>query len=409
MILLLAFLGGALTIASPCILPVIPLVFARAGRSLTRETLPMLFGLAVTFTAAASVATIATGWIAVASEVGRTIALVFFAMVALTLLSSRAAEFMTRPLTRLGAWLHNRAGGRAPQPLQNVFTGFAIGLLWAPCAGPILGLIIASAALGSPQQLVPVFFTFALGAGMSLGIVLTIGERVLARLKRAGAADRVIRRTLGGLALATVAVLALGWDGTVFGRAGLVQTASAEEALIRRLTPKRAGTPDGAMSITEFGERTRIALRSAQGPMAGFSGATEWINSPALTPELLRGKVVLVYFWTFECYNCLNSLPHVKALYAKYKDRGFVVVGVHTPELPRERVVANVRNAVKRLDVEFPVVIDNDYKIWNAYHNQYWPAAYYADVEGQLRFFHFGEGKYEEQDRAVAALLTEAR
>ena len=116
---------------------------------------------------------------------------------------------------------------------------------------------------------------------------------------------------------------------------------------------------------------------------------------------------MLVDFWTFECYNCLNALPHVKELYAKYKDRGLVVVGVHTPEFARERVPENVRNEVKKLGITYPVVIDNDNKIWNAFHNQFWPAAYYADATGKLRFHHFGEGRYDEQDKVVAKLLAE--
>ena len=150
------------------------------------------------------------------------------------------------------------------------------------------------------------------------------------------------------------------------------------------------------------------ALPELEGTLPGFPGATEWINSQPLTPAALRGKVVLVDFWTFACYNCLNALPHVKALAAKYRDQGLVVIGVHTPELARERVLDNVRREVKRLGIEYPVVVDNDYTIWNAFHNQYWPAAYYADATGKLRFYHFGEGKYDEQDRVVAKLLAEA-
>ena len=143
--------------------------------------------------------------------------------------------------------------------------------------------------------------------------------------------------------------------------------------------------------------------------MPGFTGATAWINSAPLTLDSLRGKVVLIDFWTFACYNCLNALPHVKALYEKYRQQGFVVVGVHTPELPQERVLDNVRREVTRLGITYPVVVDNDYTIWNAYHNQYWPAAYYVDATGELRFSHFGEGAYAEQDQAVARLLDEAR
>jgi thiol-disulfide isomerase/thioredoxin len=166
------------------------------------------------------------------------------------------------------------------------------------------------------------------------------------------------------------------------------------------------------MSLDEFAARedalaAAIHLDKLDGDLPGFDGGTEWINSGALSPQALRGKVVLVDFWAFMCYNCLNALPHVKELYAKYRDRGFVVIGVHTPELGPERVPQGVRDAVKRLGIMFPVVIDNDNKIWNAYHNQYWPAAYFADATGKLRFYNFGEGRYDEQDRVVAKLLAE--
>jgi thiol-disulfide isomerase/thioredoxin len=168
----------------------------------------------------------------------------------------------------------------------------------------------------------------------------------------------------------------------------------------------------GSMSIDAFAAEesaldAMIALPTRRDNLPGFPGATEWINSPPLTIESLKGKVVLVDFWTFECYNCLNALPHVKELYAKYKDRGFIVVGVHTPEFAAERVPENVRKEVRRLGITYPVVIDNDNTIWRAFQNQYWPAADYADATGMVRFYHFGEGQYDEQDKAVAKLLAE--
>jgi peptide-methionine (R)-S-oxide reductase len=139
-----------------------------------------------------------------------------------------------------------------------------------------------------------------------------------------------------------------------------------------------------------------------------LAGATGWINSPPLKTESLQGKVVLVDFWTFECGNCLNALPHVKALDAKYRDRGLVVIGVHSPELAAERPEANVQAAVKRLGVAYPVALDADYRIWNAFQNRYWPAQYLIDAQGRVRYRHAGEGDYDGQDRAVAALLAEA-
>ena len=172
---------------------------------------------------------------------------------------------------------------------------------------------------------------------------------------------------------------------------------------------------DAGQSLAEFAASTGgaaaspapLALAASDGVLPSFDGGTEWINSPSISSESLRGKVVLVDFWTFGCYNCLNALPHVKTLYAKYKDRGFVVVGVHTPEFAREKVTASVRREVASLGITYPVVMDNDSRIWRSFQNSYWPAAYFADATGRLRFHHCGEGRYEEQDQVVAKLLDE--
>ncbi len=410
--LVLAFLGGVLTILSPCILPILPLVFSRGGRSFSREIAPMLLGLALAFTGAALIATATARWLLVANEIGRNAALLLLALVGVTLLSARAAEWAARPLTRVGgALLHRREAG-TDSPTRSVLIGIAIGLLWAPCAGPILGLLIAAAAGTNAPRAGVLFLTFALGAAVSLAVVTSLGGRLLARLKRAGAADVVVRRVLGTLTIATVVALFFGWDRALFADAALVRTARAEELLVSRLAPAGrpaiyAGLSFDDVAANEARRRALAALPVMEGTLPSFTGGTEWLNSAPLTPESLRGKVVLVDFWTFACYNCLNALPHVKALYAKYKDRGFVVVGVHTPELARERVLGNVRDEVTRLGITYPVVIDNDYAMWRAFGNRYWPAAFYADAAGRLRFHHFGEGRYEEQDQAVAALLAE--
>ncbi len=408
--LLLAFLGGILAIASPCILPVIPLVFARAGRPVVGETVPLLIGIATAFAAAATLGTAAAHWLLVANELGRIIALLTMAVVGLTLLSGRISELVTRPITRAGAAILAReSGASANHPAKNLFIGLAIGLLWAPCAGPILGVVIAAAARSGGIHATGLFFTFALGAGMALGIVMNLGGRVLDRVRRAGGAESIIRRTLGAATIVTVVAIFFGWDSALFAKGTVVGTAHAEERLVERLAPSLVRKPDAGMSLDDFAAaNAAVKLGAGEGSLASFDGATEWINSRPLTLADLRGKVVLVQFWTFACYNCLNALPHVKALEAKYRDKGLVVIGVHTPELPHERVLSNVRSEVKRLGIRYPVVIDNDYKIWRAYHNQYWPAAYYADATGKIRFYHFGEGRYEEQDQAVAKLLAEA-
>jgi len=173
---------------------------------------------------------------------------------------------------------------------------------------------------------------------------------------------------------------------------------------------------DVGESLDDFAKKEMAAKAAAarsgpaladEGEMPELNGVTTWINSPDLTRDSLRGKVVLVDFWTYSCYNCLNALPHVKALEAKYRDKGLVVIGIHTPEFPHEKVLDNVRRQVKTLGVVFPVAVDNDYRVWNAFENRYWPAAYYVDKAGRIRFHHFGEGRYKEQEQFVQKLLAE--
>jgi thiol-disulfide isomerase/thioredoxin len=145
-----------------------------------------------------------------------------------------------------------------------------------------------------------------------------------------------------------------------------------------------------------------------EGQLPSFSGAVEWINSPPLTPEGLRGKVVVVDFWTYTCVNWLRTLPYVRAWAAKYQDRGLVVVGVHTPEFSVEKDLANVRRAAEDMRVDYPIAVDTDYAVWNAFHNEYWPALYIVDAQGRIRFHHFGEGDYAESERVIQELLGEA-
>jgi thiol-disulfide isomerase/thioredoxin len=152
----------------------------------------------------------------------------------------------------------------------------------------------------------------------------------------------------------------------------------------------------------------RLNLPS-EGTMPPITGAVEWLNSPPLTAESLRGKVVLVDFWTFGCINCRNALPYVREWHRKYKDQGLVVVGVHTPEFAYEKNIANVKRALVDLGIGFPVAVDNNFAVWRAFNNSYWPAHYFVDAKGQIRFHHFGEGEYEKSELVIQQLLEEAK
>jgi thiol-disulfide isomerase/thioredoxin len=222
-----------------------------------------------------------------------------------------------------------------------------------------------------------------------------------------------------------VVAIVFGWDSTVLTRLSLNGTNSLEQSLIDKINPQNAVAPGGsmmamsnstmAMSNTKADGHAMMmsAAKPAgdlpvEGEIPSFAGATLWLNSPPLTAEGLRGKVVVVDFWTYSCINCLRALPYVESWYQKYKDHGLVVIGVHAPEFAFEKDANNVRRAVKDLKIAYPVALDNDYAIWQAFNNQYWPAHYFIDASGRIRAHHFGEGNYDESEQIIRTLLTEA-
>jgi len=209
----------------------------------------------------------------------------------------------------------------------------------------------------------------------------------------------------------------LGWDSSVLTRLSLTGTNRLEQSLIDTVKPAGGTTGDvNSMALTNSmtgGQAMMMSGKSSgglpiEGEMPSLGGATAWLNSPALSSGELRGKVVLVDFWTYSCINCLRALPYVKTWYAKYKDHGLVVIGVHAPEFAFEKDPANVRRAVSDLKITYPVALDNNYSIWQGFNNQYWPAHYFIDAAGHIRSHHFGEGNYEESEQTIRRLLAEA-
>ncbi|HEY3949322.1 cytochrome c biogenesis protein DipZ [Phenylobacterium sp.] len=398
LLFILAYLGGALTIVSPCILPVLPFVFARADRPFVRSGLPLLIGMAVTFAAVASLAAVGGGWAVQANSVGRIAALAVLAAVGLLLLFPALADRATRPLVALGARLSERSSGPDGGIGASLLLGVATGLLWAPCAGPILGLVLTGAALqGASVGTSVLLLAYAAGAATSLALALLVGGRVFAAMKRSLGASEWVRRGLGVVVLVAVAAIAFGFDTGVLTRLSLASTSKLEQGLLDRLGV-------GPKNSVAVAEGTPLPV---EGQMPSLAGATAWINSPPLTRESLKGKVVVVDFWTYSCINCLRSLPYVEAWAKKYADKGLVVIGVHAPEFAFEHDLANVRRAVKDLGVTYPVAVDNNSAIWNAFHNSYWPAHYFIDGQGRIRAHHFGEGDYDGSERIIKRLLAE--
>jgi thiol-disulfide isomerase/thioredoxin len=209
--------------------------------------------------------------------------------------------------------------------------------------------------------------------------------KVFAAMKRSIGVGERIRKALGVAVLVGVVAIALGLDTGLLTRLSLSGTARFEQGLLDRFHQ------DDAMSSAAMGKGGQLV---EEGRFPSLAGVTEWIGSPPLTPESLRGKVVLVDFWTYSCINCLRSLPYVRAWAEKYRDQGLVVIGVHTPEFAFEKDPANVRKAVGDLGIAYPVAIDNDHGVWRAFRNRYWPAHYFIDGKGRIRYHHFGEGDY---------------
>jgi len=466
---LLAYLGGVLTIVSPCILPVLPFVFARADKPFIKSGLPLLVGMAATFALVATLAAVGGGWAVGANQYGRWIAIALLGFFGVTLLFPSLSDRLTQPLVALGARLSQsadeQAEGQGSSVWPSLLLGVATGLLWAPCAGPVLGLILTGAALqGANVGTTVLLLAYALGAATSLALALLVGGRVFAVMKKSLGVGQWVRRGLGVLVLLAVVAIAMGVDTGFLTRVSLSGTASLEQGLLDRFHaisgrggppqqqassviqpptssvvmqggPAMQGNPAMMMQAKPGGAAPSSSVvmqggAAMQGnpammmqakPAAGeapklpvegaipsLDGAVQWLNSPPLTPEGLKGKVVLVDFWTYSCINCIRSVPYVRAWAEKYRSQGLVVIGVHAPEFAFEKDIGNVKKAVADFKITYPVAIDNNYAIWRAFDNQYWPADYIIDAKGLIRAHHFGEGDYVGTEKIIQQLLAEA-
>ena len=409
LLFVLAYLGGVLTIVSPCILPVIPFVLARADRPFLRNGLPMLIGMALAFAVVATLASVAGGWVVSANQYGRIAALTLLAIFGVTLLFPEIADRLMRPLVAVGARLSQSADQSEGSLLAPLLLGVATGFLWAPCAGPVLGLILTGAALqGASVRTTLLLLTYAAGAATSLALALVVGGRVFAAMKRSIGAGEWIRRGLGAAVLVAIVAIALGLDTGFLTNLSLGSTTSLEQGLLDKLRPQPSTTAMSGPSMMRAKPAGESEALPVEGVAPSLDGAVEWLNSKPLTTEQLKGKVVVVDFWTYSCINCLRAIPYVRAWAEKYRDHGLVVIGVHAPEFAFERNVDNVKKAIATLGIGYPVAIDNEYKIWRAFDNEYWPAHYFIDAKGQIRHHHFGEGDYDESEQVIQQLLTEA-
>jgi cytochrome c biogenesis protein CcdA/thiol-disulfide isomerase/thioredoxin len=397
-LLAVALLAGALTILGPCSLPILPLVVGATGTGRATRVVGVLAGFGVTFVVTTAVIAALLAAIGVTTQPLRLAAAAVFVVAGVLLAWPRAADWLTSHGPRPAA----RASSLGPR--GDLATGLAfgggIGLLWAPCVGPLMATVIAAAVVEGPSAGgIAIATAYVMGAALPLAAIAVGGRSLASRLGGAARGVR-LRQTYGVLMLAAGLTVASGLDLRLQAAVAATPSSPPDVAMTGSTTADATEAPTGDPELV-------VPLEDL-GPAPEFTGITSWINSQPLTMASLRGKVVLVHFWTFACINCIHVQPYVKAWYDEFKDDGFVVVGVHTPELSFERELDNVRQAVADDGVTFPVAFDPAYDTWHAYQNRFWPAFWFVDRDGNIRHLHYGEGDYAASEAVIRELLADS-
>ncbi len=387
-----------ITALSPCMLPVLPILLAGAATGNRKRPLAIVGGLVASFT----LFTLAGAWLlnvlGLPQDFLRTAAIVLLFLLAATLVFPKLGMWVERPFYRL---TRHQPGADT----NGFLLGAGLGLVFVPCAGPVLGAITFLSATGAVGiRTIAITLAYAAGAAIPMLAIAYGGQRLAGSVKALRTHAEATRRAAGVLLGATALLIALGID--------------------QRITTAIPNYTQGLQKQIEESDTARAALRDvrtdgdAQAALVGtestrapeLRGLSDWINTPdgrSLTLKQLRGKVVLVDFWTYSCINCIRTFSHLKAWDRAYSKDGLVILGIHTPEFAFERVPGNVRGAVKRFGLRYPVALDNGYKTWGAFHNEYWPAKYLIDKKGIIRYTHFGEGRYGETESFIRRLLGE--
>ncbi len=409
---LFAFLSGLVTIAAPCIWPLLPLILSTTATGGHRKPLGITIGIVVSFGILTLFLSSLIAIIPFNANVLRYFAVIVIGLLGLTLLIPRLSAV-------LEAWV-SRISGRfgstnsATGFWSGIFTGLALGVVWAPCAGPILATIATLAATQKISiELVWVTAFYCLGLAIPLFIFATLSRTLLIKSRALSKYTGRIQQVFGVIMILTAVLIASNLDTLL--EAKLLNVFPSYSQFLNNLEGNNAVSSQLQALKQQKSLPMPVvqnSLFNANYPAPEFVGINKWLNlpngAPAPTMQSLKGKVVLIDFWTYTCINCIRTLPHVTSWYDKYKDDGFVVIGVHTPEFAFEHDTGNVLNAIKQYNIHYPVAQDNDYATWGAYNNQYWPAEYLIDANGNVRRTHFGEGEYDEMEQAIQALLKDA-
>jgi cytochrome c biogenesis protein CcdA/thiol-disulfide isomerase/thioredoxin len=422
LLIFFGFIAGAATALSPCVLPVLPIALSAGATGGRRRPLGIVAGLAVSF----AFATVALVYVISALGLPND----FLRKLAIVVLLGFGIVLMVPPLAaHLEAWISQFASraGVARSDGDGFWSGTAVGaslgLVYAPCAGPILaGVITVSASQSFSAGRLAVALSYGIGSAVVLYFLMLGGRKVVAPLARRGAGLQI---AMGGVMVVVALAMLQNYDirfqNTIASdlpsflvnpSEGLEETASAQSALadIRGASSHGIGARAASAPVS-----AATAGGDSELPVLGvapeFVGNEQWFNTPGdrpLTLRGLRGRVVLVDFWTYSCINCIRTFPYLKAWDEHYRKDGLTIVGVHTPEFPFEREAGNVETAIGENEIRYPVAQDNEQATWNAYGNQYWPAEYFIDAQGRVRYAHFGEGEYGEKEQVIRELLAEA-
>jgi cytochrome c biogenesis protein CcdA/thiol-disulfide isomerase/thioredoxin len=422
LLILFGFIAGAGTALSPCVLPVLPVALAAGATGGRRRPLGIVLGLAVSFTFATVALVYVISALGLPNDLLRKLAIFVLLAFGITLmvpsLAARVEAWLSRFAGRAGI-----AGGGGDGFWSGTAVGAGLGLVYAPCAGPILaGVITVSASQPFTGGRLAVALSYGIGSAAVLYFLMLGGRRLVAPLARRGTGLQV---AMGAVMVVVALAMAGNYDvkfqneiaGGLPGflvnpTEGLEDTASARAALndVRGESAHGVGAAAASAPQPKTGPNGHSNL-PVLGTAPEFVDNQQWFNTPGgrpLTLRSLRGRVVLVDFWTYSCINCLRTLPYLTAWDRKYRRAGLTIVGVHSPEFPFEKEASNVQEAIERNGIHYPVVQDNELATWNAYGNQYWPAEYFIDAKGRVRYAHFGEGEYGKKEQIIRQLLAEA-
>ena len=407
LLLIFALLAGAGTAVSPCVLPVLPALLSAGATGGRRRPLGIVLGLAITFTLTVAVLAEVVSGVGLGDSLLRDLAIAVLLVFGVSLAVPSVAARIEAPLSRLARFGPKDGGDGFGSGLA---VGAAMGFVYTPCAGPILAAVISvGATTGTTLRTVLVAVAYAIGSAVVLLVLMAGGRRLIPR-------TLTVQRALGAVlvltAVAMIARLDVRAEKAIAEHApnanlaaGLEDSGTVNKRL-NTIRPKAKFTEGADTAAPARGGGPRSSL-PVLGTAPDFTGTQRWFNSKPLSLAALRGRVVLIDFWTYTCINCIRTLPYLKAWDARYRKDGLTIVGVHSPEFSFEKDAGNVQRAISSFGIRYPVVQDNDLATWSAWGNQYWPAEYLIDARGKVRHVHFGEGEYDKSEAAIRSLLAE--